>query len=221
MSKNIICIEGNIGVGKTTLIELLQNNMNDTDFIFEPVELWKNIKGDDNENLLFKFYNDQERWAYSFQLLAYITYMKEIEDKLRTSKATNIVLDRSLDTNKYIFEKMLYNNKKISEIEHQMYNLWFNFYNDYVRKEFNNIVVYLRCDPEIALQRIKKRGRIEEQNIDLDYLNQIHQYHEEWLLNKDNVIIIDCNNEININDIILLIKKKLTKKSLFSYLFNL
>jgi thymidine kinase len=219
MSKNIICIEGNIGVGKTTLIQQLQIYMNDTDFIFEPIELWKSIKGDDNENLLLKFYNDQERWAYSFQTLAYITYMKEIEDKLRTSKTSNIVLDRSLDTNKYIFEKMLYNNKKISEIEHQMYNLWFNFYNDYVRKEFNNIVVYLRCNPEVALQRIKKRGRIEEQNIDLDYLNQIHQYHEEWLLNKENVIIIDCNNEINVHDIISLIKKKL-RKGFLSYLFN-
>ena len=221
MNRNIICIEGNIGVGKTTLIEQLQIHMNDTDFIFEPVELWKNIKGNDNENLLFKFYNDQERWAYSFQLLAYVTYMKEIEDKLRTSKTSNIVLDRSLDTNKYIFEKMLYDNKKISEIEHQMYNLWFNFYNEYVRKEFNNITVYLRCDPKVALERIKKRGRIEEQNIDLDYLNQIHQCHEEWLLNKDNVIIIDCNNDINVHDIILLIKNKLTKKNLFSYSFNL
>ena len=218
MSKNIICIEGNIGVGKTTLIEQLQMYMNDTDFIFEPVELWKNIKDTNNENMLQKFYNDQERWAYSFQTLAYITYMKDIEDKLRTSKASNIVLDRSLDTNKYIFEKMLYNNKKISEIEHQMYNLWFNFYNDYVRKEFNNIIVYLKCDPKIALERIKKRGRIEEQNIDLDYLNQIHQYHEEWLLNKDNVIIIDCNNEINVQNIISLIKNKL-KKSIFSYFF--
>ena len=221
MNRIIICIEGNIGVGKTTLIEQLQIHMNDTDFIFEPVELWKNIKGNDNENLLFKFYNDQERWAYSFQLLAYVTYMKEIEDKLRTSKTSNIVLDRSLDTNKYIFEKMLYDNKKISEIEHQMYNLWFNFYNEYVRKEFNNITVYLRCDPKVALERIKKRGRIEEQNIDLDYLNQIHQCHEEWLLNKDNVIIIDCNNDINVHDIILLIKNKLTKKNLFSYSFNL
>jgi deoxyadenosine/deoxycytidine kinase len=100
-----------------------------------------------------------------------------------------------------------------------MYNLWFNFYNDYVRKEFNNIVVYLRCNPEVALQRIKKRGRIEEQNIDLDYLNQIHQYHEEWLANKENVIIIDCNNEINVHDIISLIKKKL-RKGFLSYLFN-
>jgi deoxyadenosine/deoxycytidine kinase len=218
MSKNIICIEGNIGVGKTTLIEQLQMYMNDTDFIFEPVELWKNIKDTNNENMLQKFYNDQERWAYSFQTLAYITYMKDIEDKLRTSKASNIVLDRSLDTNKYIFEKMLYNNKKISEIEHQMYNLWFDFYNDYVRKEFNNIIIYLKCDPKIALERIKKRGRIEEQNIDLDYLNQIHQYHEEWLLNKDNVIIIDCNNEINVQNIISLIKSKL-KKSIFSYFF--
>ncbi len=217
----MICIEGNIGVGKTTLISKLKECIPDAEFVFEPVDTWKSIKSNEGENMLQKFYDDQERWGYSFQTLAYITYMKEIEDTIRTSKANKIVLDRSLDTNKYIFEKMLYNNGKISEIEHQMYNLWYDFYSNYVRKDFNNIIIYLRCDPQVALERIKKRGRVEEKDISLEYLTQIHNYHDEWLLNKDNVLVVDCNNTFLLCDIITFINSKIkqepTKYNFFSW----
>ncbi len=215
----MICIEGNIGVGKTTLISKLTDGIPDAEFVFEPVDTWKNIKSNEGENMLQKFYDDQERWGYSFQTLAYITYMKEIEDTIRNSKANKIVLDRSLDTNKYIFEKMLYNNGKISEIEHQMYNLWYDFYNKYVRKDFNNIIIYLRCEPEVALERIKKRGRIEEKDISLEYLRQIHNYHDEWLLNKDNVFVVDCNNNFLICDIITFINSKIKQEPPTKYPF--
>jgi deoxyguanosine kinase len=220
MSKNMICIEGNIGVGKTTLIRKLEDCIPDAEFVFEPVDTWKNIKDENGENILQKFYNDQERWAYSFQTLAYITYMKEIEDIIKNSKANKIVLDRSLDTNKYIFEKMLYNNGKISEIEHKMYHLWFDFYHKYVKNNFNNIIIYLRCEPEIASERIKKRGRVEEKDITIEYLTQLHNYHDEWLLNKDNVLVVDCSNDIRIYDIITFINSKIkqdTKYPFFSW----
>jgi deoxyadenosine/deoxycytidine kinase len=96
---------------------------------------------------------------------------------------------------KNVFEKMLYDSNNITELEHQMYNLWCDFYYKYVRPQFENIIIYLKCDPKVALARIKKRGRIEEQDISLDYLNQLHNYHENWLSNNEklHVIQIDCN----------------------------
>ena len=55
----------------------------------------------------------------------------------------------------------------------------------------------MRCLPEIALERIKKRGRDEEKNITIEYLNDIHRYHEEWLMDgkTKNVIVINCDKE--------------------------
>ena len=67
---------------------------------------------------------------------------------------------------------------------------------------FDNIIIYLRCSSEIALQRIQKRGRIEEKEISIEYLNNLNKYHEEWLIgnNKQNIIVIDCNIDFE-NDI--------------------
>ena len=203
--KQIISIEGNIGAGKSTFVDIINKNVKNSEIVCEPVEIWKNLKDSDGSNILQKYYKDIPRWAYSFQNLACITRMIKIEDTVRQSDAEFIFLDRSLGTDKNVFEKMLYDSKKITEIEHAMYNLWCDFYHKYVRPEFENIVIYLRCSPETALLRIKKRGRVEEQDITLNYLMDLHKYHEKWLmesneLNGLNVIVVDCDKDFE-NDI--------------------
>lgn len=196
-SKQIISIEGNIGAGKSTFVSIINECISNSEIVSEPVEMWKALQDTDGSNILEKFYKDIPRWAYSFQNLACITRMIKIEDTIRQSNAEFIFLDRSLGTDKNVFEKMLYDSNKISEIEHQMYNLWCDFYHKYIRPEFENIIIYLRCEPEIAMSRIKKRGRVEEQNITIDYLSDLHNYHEKWLIDNPelNVIIVDCNND--------------------------
>ena len=198
--KMIVTIEGNIGVGKSTFIDIIKQNILDSEIVPEPVDMWKERIDTDGQNILQKFYQDVPRWAYSFQNLACISRMTKIEDSISKSNAKYIFLDRSLDTDKYIFEQMLYDTKQISEIEHQMYNLWCDFYYKYVRSKLENVTVYLKCSPEIALERIKKRGRVEEKDISIEYLTQIHNYHEKWLGSKSNVLIIDCNKDFE-NDI--------------------
>jgi len=59
-------------------------------------------------------------------------------------------------------------------------------------------LVYLRAKPETCLKRIKFRNRPEEQSITLDYLQQLHELHEEWLLSRTRtsitpVFIIDAD----------------------------
>ena len=103
--------------------------------------------------------------------------------------------------------------KKVSLI--QKYK-WCDFYTNYVNKNNNWNSIYLRCTPETAFKRIQKRGRDEEKNITLEYLNKLHKYHESWLNNTDNVLIIDCDkdfeNDIDYqNDIITKIKEKFIK----------
>ena len=196
-NKITISIEGNIGVGKSTFVRIIKQNIANSEIVDEPVSLWKGLVDSDGQNILGKFYSDIPRWAYSFQNLACITRMMKIEETIQTSDAKYIFLDRSLGTDKNVFEKMLYDNKQISEIEHQMYNLWCDFYHKYIRPEFNNIIIYLRCTAETAKSRINKRGRKEEEAIGLDYLKDLRKYHEEWLMDekKTNVIVIDCDRE--------------------------
>ena len=124
--------------------------------------------------------------------------MMKIEDAIRSSDGI-VFLDRSLGTDRNVFEKMLHDDGILDKIEHEMYNLWYDFYAKYVNNNFNEIYIYLKCKPETAYERIKKRGREEEKNISFEYLEKLHKYHEEWLTNLDNVVIIDCDRDFETN----------------------
>jgi deoxyguanosine kinase len=194
----LISVDGNIGVGKSTLVDVLKKELNNIDYLQEPVDIWLNLK-DNEENILDKFYKDQRRWSYTFQNLAFITRMELIVDKILKSKKTFIISDRCMESDKNVFAKILRNDGYLSDIEWNMYNKWNNLYNKYFCINNRINIIYLRCDPEISYDRIKKRGRDEEKNITLEYLKKIHNAHEEWLLNnKDNnlnVLVLDCNND--------------------------
>lgn len=51
-------------------------------------------------------------------------------------------------------------------------------------------IIYLKCSPELCLERIKQRGRKGEEGIGLEYLRKVHERHEEWLQNINNTIPI-------------------------------
>ena len=194
MNKLIVAIEGNIGVGKSTFTNILKETFKNSTIVSEPVDIWLNIKNKEGENILGLFYKDTNRWAYTFQNLAYITRMMKIEDAIRSSDGI-VFLDRSLGTDRNVFEKMLHDDNILDQIEHEMYNLWYDFYTKYVSLKYNEIYIYLKCDPQTAYERIKKRGREEEKNISFEYLQKLHKYHEEWLTNLDNVVIVDCDKD--------------------------
>ena len=192
--QQIISIEGNIGVGKSSFIDIIKSHIN-CEVVPEPVNLWLNIKDVNNKNILQTFYDDINRWGYTFQNVACITRMMCIEDTIRNSNSQYIFLDRSLGTDKHVFELMLYDNGNINQLEHNIYNLWINFYSNYVRKYTMNKIIYLKSTPEVCNERIKLRGREEEKNISIEYLNKLHNYHENWLNNKNNVLVLDCSKD--------------------------
>ncbi len=194
-TKNIISVEGNIGVGKSTFTKLLLDNIPSTEIVSEPVDMWFDVKNANGKNILQTFYDDIPRWAYTFQNIAYVTRMIKIERTIRNSDATNIFLDRSIDTDKHVFEKMLWEQNQLQQIEHEAYNLWCDFYHEFVRSDMGKKIIYLRSNPTVCAERIKIRNREEEKNITLQYLQELHIAHEDWLINKPNVLILDCDKD--------------------------
>ena len=204
----IVSIEGNIGSGKSTLLSSLREHYKDNSnvvFLKEPVDEWEKIKDENGETILKKFYADQEKYSFPFQMMAYVSRLKVLRDTLKTIKNDTdnknivIITERSLYTDKMVFAKMLYDSKKIEHVNYQIYLNWFDTFSD----EFPvNKVVYVKTSPDKCYQRIVKRSRTGEENIPLEYLTSCSNYHDN-MLDKENhecvcldQLILDGNVDI-------------------------
>ncbi len=174
----ILCVEGNIGSGKSTFMQKLKENFKerkDVCFLDEPVDVWSNFN-DSEGTILEHYYKDQDKWGFTFQMLAYISRLTIMRRALENPEYKYIVTERSLFTDKHIFCKMLYESGVIHPIQYQIYQAWFEEFITENEYKF----IYLQTSPEIALQRVNKRNRKGE-TIPLTYLEECHRYHEEWL----------------------------------------
>lgn len=180
----IISIEGNIGTGKSTFLKILQQRFAHDDsiiFLQEPISEWNAIKDENGSTILERYYADQKAFAFPFQMMAYISRIALLREALR-KKPRVIITERSVMTDKWVFASMLKDDKKIDEIGYAIYNRWFEeFLTDL--PIFTH--VYLRCEPSVSANRVKKRNRKGE-DIPLEYLERCHNYHDNWLLNNNN-----------------------------------
>jgi|688.fasta_scaffold469753_2 deoxyadenosine/deoxycytidine kinase len=196
----IISIEGNIGSGKSTLLERLKEVCQldpSICFIQEPVDIWNTIKDSSGETILEKYYADQHKYAFSFQMMAYITRLSVLRTALKGNYKV-IFMERSIYTDSAVFAKMLFDDKKIEEIEYNIYTKWVHeFITDFPPTKF----IYVRAEPDISFKRVIKRGRHGE-TIPLEYLQNCHKYHENWLLDKNiksPLLTLDANTDITNN----------------------
>ena len=186
-SYTFISIEGNIGSGKSTLLANLREHYKNNDnviFLKEPVDEWAKIKDINGTTILEKFYADQEKYSFSFQMMAYVSRIKVLRDTLKEKnigqdkKHYIIITERSLYTDKMVFAKMLYDSGKIEDVNYQIYLNWFDTFSG----EFPvHKVIYVKATPEKCYERIAKRSREGEENIPLEYLTACSLYHDNML----------------------------------------
>ena len=190
----IYSMEGNIGVGKTTFINMVKQLHKTREIIVleEPVAEWLSIKNNENKTILELFYADQNKYAFSFQMMAYISRIALLKQTIRENPQAIIITERSVYTDKHVFAKMLFDEGKIEKVNYEIYNKWFEHFIEDVPI---SKIIYLRCTPAIAHSRVIKRNRPGE-TITLDYLTKCHTYHEEWI-EQSNVpcMILDANKE--------------------------
>ena len=189
----IISIEGNIGTGKSTLLETLRGKYAadpSIHFMAEPVDVWDTIVDGQGVTILEKYYADQKKYAFSFQMMAYISRIAAIRAALKKNYRI-IILERSVYTDSAVFAKMLFHDQKIEDIEYMIYMKWVDeFISDLPPIKF----IYVQANPEVSYERVLKRGRAGE-TIPLAYLQNCHKYHEEWLLieNKQPLLLLNAN----------------------------
>lgn len=201
----LISLEGNIGSGKSTIIEILKNlNSNDIVFVDEPVKEWTNITDDSGTNALQLFYEDQKENSFWFQILAYITRLRNLFDTIKNNPDKIIICERSIYTDKNVFASMLYESGMIKQIEWKTYLYWFDTFKEQTKLD---LILYVNTNPEECLARINKRNRVEEQNkISLEYLQNCNNKHNEWI-NTTDTKIINIDGHESLDNIYRFVKK--------------
>jgi deoxyguanosine kinase len=192
----IISIEGNIGSGKSTLVSILQNTFKDNSdyhFVQEPVDIWNTITDENGVTILEKFYEDSQKYAFQFQMMAYISRLSIIKNAYNNVKCKYIITERCVYTDANVFAKMLFDEGKISKIEYTIYKKWFDEFIDEIPI---SKMIYVKTNAETALNRVIKRNRKGE-HIPLEYLQNCNKYHEDWL-NSETIDLLTLNGEIDI-----------------------
>jgi len=191
----IFSIEGNIGSGKSTLVKELKKsvpNILDKKVVYvqEPVDEWSKIKDKKGETILEKFYANQHKYAFSFQMMAYISRLALLRNIVRENPDAIIITERSVFTDRQVFAKMLYDEGKIEEVDYQIYLKWFD---EFIEEIPITGLIYVTTTPEKSKERVDLRARAGE-SIPLSYLQRCHNYHETWIKNiKKQVCLFNGN----------------------------
>jgi deoxyadenosine/deoxycytidine kinase len=200
----LISIEGNIGSGKSTFCNYLKDHFSkyynrphgvNILFVDEPVEDWVSIKDSSGDNILERFYKNPEKYAFCFQMTAYISRLANLKTAIKKCKDGDIIItERSVFSDYNVFAKMLYDTGKINQIEYQCYRMWFkNFLEDLPYTFY----VYIKTDFNNCYNRVLNRGRKGETPITKEYLESCGMYHDEWLSKERHILTFDGNKDTN------------------------
>jgi deoxyguanosine kinase len=178
MHYKFVVIEGNIGVGKTTLSGMLAKEYN-ARLILEKFE----------ENpFLPKFYKDPEKHAFPLELF----FMAERYHQLKKEKEQDLF--QPITIADYFFMKSkLFAQNNLQKDEHQLFNSLFEI----MLSSLSNpdLLVYLYADVIRLQQNIKKRGRVFEQEITNEYLQNIQNRYLDYLRKQNDfpVLLLDIS----------------------------
>jgi deoxyadenosine/deoxycytidine kinase len=178
----IITIDGNIGSGKTSVLNYLHKTYK-IPIDLEPVESWNSY--------LSKLYDDKLD-VFKFQVRIWLDrcWIQEKSDK------TTVLMERSPYFIRNAFIQSAYDTDMISIHE---YNILMDLHKKTDNIWTSNTYIYLKSNPENCFKRIKKRNRVSEKNITEDYINMLHDYHEKTykkaLESNINIIVFEVDDK--------------------------
>ena len=182
-NKVFITMAGNIGCGKTTAAKLLSQNFG-LELFDEPVI---------DNRFLRAYYADMKRWSLTLQMEFLIRRVEHHE--LIETVPKSCIQDRSLYEDPEIFAKYLHGLGNMTDDE---LNLYFEYFDRLNKKLIRpDLIIFLQVDDvKILLNRIRKRGRKEEQGITIDFLKGLGGYYVSFpqvCRNKYSVEVIPYN----------------------------
>lgn len=173
-SPTIICIDGTIGSGKSTLIQSLRKYYT---CYTEPVEQW---------TLLGKLYEDPQRYAVPFQYQVMLSQHDQYS-MFKHNKGI-VVVERCPWTSKNVFVELMDKCGYFKPVTLEAYNELYNILSYNV-----DHYIYLKIDPKQAMERIRVRDRFAERDIDYGYLEALNEQYNLALTRLNKVHIINAS----------------------------
>ena len=188
--KRSIAIAGNMGTGKSTLVEFLHRTYDVVPF-YEP---------NDMNPYLADFYKDMKRWAFQSQLY-FLSNKFRLHQELDRQPGV-VALDRTIFEDAEIFATALYQMRKISKRDWETYQGFYQAILDAIRPP--DLMIYLRCSMRTLRQRIRMRGRKMERDVPLAYLKRLDRLYEGWIdgYGMSEVLVLETDQLDYIHDLV-------------------
>ena len=174
-----IAIEGPIGVGKTSLAQLLSKELG-ARLVLEDFE--------DNP-FLPDFYNDPERFGFQTQLFFLLQRYRQQQDLRQVDMFQKLLITD------YMFVKdRLFASLNLGDKEMQLYDTVASLLERNIIRP--DIVIYLQADTDVLMKNIEKRGRNMEKNVTWEYIDALNQVYTEYFFRYQDtpLVIINTNN---------------------------
>lgn len=181
MSRPYLAVAGNIGAGKTTLVDYLARRY-ELNPVFEPFV--------DNP-YLDAFYADMKTWAFHSQVW-FLSHKFRLHKELERG-GLPIVQDRTIYEDAEIFAAYLHRARHISKRDWQTYSELYRALRDDL--EPPTVLIHLRCSVRAIRRRIRVRGRPAEQQIPVRYLRTLNQLYDDWIAQWDRSPVLTWDTE--------------------------
>jgi deoxyadenosine/deoxycytidine kinase len=166
-----VAVAGNIGAGKTTLVQKLARHYQ-----------WQvQLESVDDNPYLADFYQDMKQWAFPLQIFFLNSRFQQMLEARQ--RIHSIVQDRTIYEDAHIFAKNLRQNDILSERDFNTY--WTVYESMKVMVQPPDLLIYLRASVPTLIDQIATRGRDYEQSISIKYLETLNRQYEEWIAAYD------------------------------------
>lgn len=185
--KNVIVVDGTVGCGKTSLAEILAEELGE--------KLYLELGNPDTERLLDRYYAKKTRWGFTMQIHFLNERFKQIKEIWRNNGG---LLDRSIFGDR-IFAEMLAEDLEdggegMTWEEYRTYSTLLDSMLEHALPP--TLMIYLRCSTDTAISRINQRDRGLESQVDRKYWERLNFKYDQWFEGYDHSekIVIDVTN---------------------------
>ena len=176
-----IAVEGAIGAGKTSLVNLLGKQYGA-----------KMILEDNDTNpFIAKFYQDREAYSFQTQIFFLLNRFNQYLELAQRELFNSVVLIDYLFQRDKIFAQL-----NLEDHEYRLYEQIFNLIGP--KAPNPDLVIFLQASTEVLLERVSKRGRDYESFMDPDYLDSVNKaFNNFFFYYSDTPLLVINTNEID------------------------